>query len=82
MKERKIGLRDGLNTLERLIGRDTPHISGELNNVIVSQALDQVLKTFSGLWIYENCPRGKTKQVVFFRFHTNSVAWKGLIKKQ
>ncbi|MGD0567496.1 MAG: hypothetical protein ABSA78_03745 [Candidatus Sulfotelmatobacter sp.] len=28
---------------------------GELDDVTVSQALDYVLQTFPGLWIYENC---------------------------
>jgi len=31
------------------------HISGDLNNVTVRQALDHVLKTFPGFWVYENC---------------------------
>jgi hypothetical protein len=33
-----------------------PRVSGELNNVTLSQALDYMLKTFPGLWVYENCP--------------------------
>lgn len=45
-----------------------PHMSGDLDNVNVSQALDYVLKTFPGFWVYENCPSEKTKRVVFFWF--------------
>jgi hypothetical protein len=33
-----------------------PSFSGELNNVTLSEALDYMLKTFRGLWIYEECP--------------------------
>jgi hypothetical protein len=33
-----------------------PRISGSLENVTVGEALDYVLRTFPGLWVYENCP--------------------------
>ena len=46
-----------------------PRVSGELNNVL-REALDYVLKTFPGLWVYENCPGfGKDKRVVAFAFY-------------
>jgi hypothetical protein len=46
-----------------------PHISGSLDDVTLSQALDHVLKTFPGIWMYENCPRTDQKnRVVYFRF--------------
>jgi len=46
-----------------------PHISGPLDNVTLSEALDRILKTFPGIWIYENCPQGdKKNRVVYFRF--------------
>ena len=32
-----------------------PIISGELNDVTVSQALDYILKASPGFWVYENC---------------------------
>ena len=47
---------------------DTPHISGDLQNVTVSQALDYVLKTYPGFWTYENCPREGGGRTVFFNF--------------
>jgi len=48
---------------------ELPHISGSLDNVTLSEALDRVLKTFPGIWIYENCPQsGKKNRVVYFRF--------------
>jgi hypothetical protein len=34
----------------------SPHISGSIDNVTVSEALDRVLKTFPGLWVYWSCP--------------------------
>jgi hypothetical protein len=46
-----------------------PHISGSLDNVTLSEALDRVLKTFPGIWIYENCPQSdKRNRIVYFRF--------------
>jgi hypothetical protein len=47
---------------------DMPHISGELDNVSLSQALDYVLETFPGVWVYENCPGGKKNRLVSFWF--------------
>ena len=47
-----------------------PHISGSLDNVTVAEALDRVLKTFGGIWFYENCPQDdKKKRVVYIRFY-------------
>jgi len=47
-----------------------PRVSGELNNVTLSEALDYMLKTFPGLWVYENCPgSGENKRVVIFAFY-------------
>ncbi len=46
-----------------------PHISGSMDNVTVAEALDRVLKTFPGVWYYENCQQtGKKNRVVRFRF--------------
>jgi hypothetical protein len=50
--------------------RQFPGVSGELNNVTVSQALDYMLKTLPGLWVYKNCPGdGKDKRLVLFTFY-------------
>jgi hypothetical protein len=47
-----------------------PRVSGELNNATLSEALDYMLKTFPGLWVYENCPgSGKDNRVVVFAFY-------------
>ncbi len=46
-----------------------PHISGSLDNVTISQALDYVLQTFPGVWIYEDCPAsGDQERAIHFRF--------------
>jgi hypothetical protein len=45
---------------------ESPHISGSLDNVTLSEALDYVLKTFPGIWIYESCPPGGKKNRVFY----------------
>jgi hypothetical protein len=36
---------------------EAPHISGSMDDLTLSQALDRVLKTFPGIWVYESCPR-------------------------
>lgn len=47
-----------------------PHISGSMKNVTVSDALDRTLKTFPGIWIYENCPGNDARQrIVYFQFY-------------
>jgi hypothetical protein len=47
----------------------SPHVSGSLDNVTLSEALDYVLKAFPGIWIYESCPQSdKKNRVVYFRF--------------
>lgn len=46
----------------------TPTVSGDLENVTVSQALDYVLKTFPGFWLYENCRSEGGGRTVFFNF--------------
>jgi len=47
-----------------------PRVSGELNNVTLSEALDYMLKTFPGIWVYENCPGNeKSQRVVVFAFY-------------
>jgi hypothetical protein len=46
-----------------------PHLSGSLDNVTLSEALDHILKTFPGIWIYENCSRSDTKKrLIYFHF--------------
>lgn len=44
-------------------------VIGELDNVTVSQALDYVLETFPGFWVYENCPGEDGGRTVFFNFY-------------
>jgi len=55
-----------------LIGRwppEQPHISGSLDNVTVSEALDRILETFPGIWVFENCPRNdKKNRHLYFGF--------------
>ncbi len=46
-----------------------PAVVGELDNVTLSQALDYVLKTFPGFWVYENCLRSDGSRTVFFYFY-------------
>jgi hypothetical protein len=48
----------------------SPHLSGELRNVTVRQALDYLLQGFPGFWVYENCHTetgGRTVHFAFFQ---------------
>ena len=48
---------------------ESAHISGSLDDVTLSQALDRVLETFPGIWVYQNCsPNGQRARAVYFRF--------------
>jgi len=47
---------------------DKPVLSGELENVTVSQALDYVLQTFPGFWVYESCVDKEGNRTVRFGF--------------
>lgn len=44
------------------------HARGELNDVSVSQALDYLLRTFPGYWIYGNCTNDAGQREVYFWF--------------
>jgi hypothetical protein len=50
-------------------GIEWPHIVGSMDNLTLSQALDSVLKTFPGIWVYEDCPCGDGRgRCPFIRF--------------
>jgi hypothetical protein len=53
---------------------DAPQISGDLENVTVSQALDYVLKTYPGFWAYENCQNDSGGRKIFLRFFPKNPA--------
>jgi hypothetical protein len=60
-----------LPTLGFLLPGDSaskPPVPGELDNVTFSQALDYVLESFPGFWIYENCPSADGGRTVVFNF--------------
>ena len=46
---------------------DAPHIFESFENITLSDAMDRILNTFPGMWIYENCPatRHKDREVHF-----------------
>jgi hypothetical protein len=52
-----------------------PHLPNSLYDVALSEALDNVLRTFPGLWIYENCPSKDGKRVVDFGIYANDPMW-------
>jgi hypothetical protein len=41
-------------------------ISGQLNDVTLADALDYVLKTFPGFWVYQNCQSPDGQRLVYF----------------
>jgi|HubBroStandDraft_1064217.scaffolds.fasta_scaffold00047_57 hypothetical protein len=43
-----------------------PSISGELSDVTLADALDYLLKTFPGFWLYQNCETLDHQRVVYF----------------
>jgi hypothetical protein len=45
-----------------------PTISGELNNVTLADALDNVVKAFPGFWLYQDCENFEGQRVVYFGF--------------
>ena len=46
-----------------------PNMSGSMDDLTLSDALDRVLRTFGGIWIYEDCPAtSDQKRTFFFRF--------------
>jgi hypothetical protein len=48
-----------------------PSGPGELNNVTVAQALDHVLQTFPGFWLYQNCHNPDEARKISVRFLNN-----------
>ena len=48
---------------------NSPEVSGELNDVTLSQALDYVLKTFPGYWVYEDASCEDGSRAVRFKFY-------------
>lgn len=44
---------------------ESPHVSGNLYNVTLVEAMNYVLKTFPGLWVYENCRSENASRIVF-----------------
>jgi hypothetical protein len=55
--------------LDGIVRSDLPSVTGELNDVTLSQALDYVLKTLPGYWMYENCTTEDGRRAVNFRFY-------------
>lgn len=47
-------------------------ISGELHDVTLLEALDYVLDTFPGFWLYENCWSDVGQRLVYFYFFQNA----------
>ncbi len=58
------------------LSMELPHLSGSMDNVTVSEAMDMVLKTFPGIWAYESCPHANGKgQFIHFLFFDLKHPW-------
>lgn len=51
------------------------NISGELKDVTLGDALDYILKTFPGFWLYQNCQTGGQRVVYFDLFPAPGRIW-------
>lgn len=60
--------RRGVRGLRQGPGPGLPHMSEDLDNVTVQQALDHLLKTFPGFWVYQNCLSETGGRVVAFDY--------------
>jgi hypothetical protein len=72
-KAHKIGPFSKTSLLPSDADRNNPSVSGSLDDVTVFQALDYIFKTFSGFWIYGNCPnggKGNERDVYFWFYRT------------
>lgn len=47
-------------------------MSGELHDVTLMEALDNVLDTFPGFWLYENCRNDTGQRLAYFYFFQNA----------
>jgi hypothetical protein len=58
----------GISFPSDAFARDKPRVYGDLHDVTVRQALDYVLSTFRGFWLYENCksPGGGRRVLIGF----------------
>lgn len=59
-------IEDGLiyNSLGPLSTKGLPRLLGDLRDVTVAQALDRIIRFFSGLWIYSECESGSLRRVL------------------
>jgi hypothetical protein len=46
-----------------------PQVTGDLNDVTVKEALDFILRTYPGFWIYQNCKSQNLGRDVFIAFY-------------
>lgn len=74
-KEHKIGAEanwgPGFSLNHSAFAPEVPRVLGDLYDVTVRQALDYVLQTFQGFWLYENCKNSEGGRNVIFGFVEN-----------
>ncbi len=71
------GMRPGFGYSSEAFAPEKPKVSGDLEDVTVRQALDYILQTFHGFWLYESCKTpegGRTMYLGFFENEPDSTA--------
>jgi hypothetical protein len=51
---------------------EKPKVLGDLYDVTVRQALDYILQTFHGFWLYENCKNPEGGRMIYLGFGENA----------
>ncbi|MGB9073363.1 MAG: hypothetical protein WCC22_12045 [Terriglobales bacterium] len=61
------------NAYSRLVPTPSPslpHMSGQMENLTVREALDRTLQTFPGLWSYTQCVNGEGRKLISIGFYS------------
>jgi hypothetical protein len=74
-REHKIGPEadrgPGFGLSSEAFGSKKPKLSGDLHDVTVRQALDYILETFQGFWLYEYCKDPEGGRMMYLGFFEN-----------
>lgn len=74
-REHKIGPEadrgPGFGLSSEAFGSKKPKLSADLYDVTVRQALDYILETFHGFWLYENCKDPERGRMMYLGFFEN-----------
>ena len=66
------GMRPGFGYPSEAFAPEKPKVSGDLEDVTVRQALDYILRTFHGFWLYESCKTPEGGRTMYLGFFENA----------